>query len=167
MRVRRSQYKRRLDFQLSGFMGAPTVPRDTLLPTATAYEVASHFVRNGEHMLPVTSAGRPCLRPRRITPATRGCSFNLSETAAVTIPIKHQRQDIGRGAIHHDLRKNAVRSLADEPVGRTGVVHDRRMEQNVLGDAAAVERERSRRELERRRSAHRAPLLTSFASICR
>ena len=51
----------------------PDVPLGTLMPTAVSFEVASHFVRNGEHMLGVSVVGMTAFVPtrRRTTAAMR------------------------------------------------------------------------------------------------
>jgi hypothetical protein len=84
----------------SGCTSAPALARGTLLPTADAYEVASHFVNNGERMLPVTiSSTLPNVRAYACT--YKGSYalllFNLSETTAVSVPVAISAKTSGIG----------------------------------------------------------------------
>jgi hypothetical protein len=71
----------------------------TLIPSARAFEVASHFVRNGERMLGVTAASAPTVRAYATT-YNGGYAvmiFNRSETAAVTVPVQISGKTSGTG----------------------------------------------------------------------
>ncbi|MFZ0032022.1 MAG: hypothetical protein WAK84_09125 [Candidatus Cybelea sp.] len=75
------------------------VPLGTLMPTAVAYEVASHFVRNGEHMLGVSVAGFPDVRAYATT-YNGGYAlmfFNLSEKSAQSVPVTIDGKPSGSG----------------------------------------------------------------------
>ena len=71
-----------------GCNGAPMTPLGTLLPTARAYQLFSNVARNGESVLPLTSAGSASVRAYAAThgAGTAVVLFNLSE--AKTIPVK-------------------------------------------------------------------------------
>ena len=69
------------------------------MPTAVAYEVASHFVRNGEHMLGVSVAGLPDVRAYATT-YNGGYAlmlFNLSEKSAQSVPVTIDGKTSGSG----------------------------------------------------------------------
>ncbi|MBV9233225.1 MAG: hypothetical protein JO030_04220 [Candidatus Eremiobacteraeota bacterium] len=75
------------------------VPFGTLMPTAVAYEVASHFVRNGEHVLGTTVTGMPDIRAYAST-YNGGYAlmlFNLNETAAENVPVTITGKTSGSG----------------------------------------------------------------------
>ncbi|HEY0799137.1 MAG TPA: hypothetical protein VGD50_08300, partial [Candidatus Baltobacteraceae bacterium] len=79
--------------------GTP-VARGTLLPTARAYQVASHFVRDGEHMLPVTvSSTLPNVRAYASTYSGSYALllFNLDQNNAVSVPIAISAKTSGTG----------------------------------------------------------------------
>jgi len=84
----------------SGCTNATPVARGTLLPTADAYEVASHFVNNGEHMLPVTVSST-LTNVRAYASTYKGSYalllFNLNETSAVTVPVAISAKTSGTG----------------------------------------------------------------------
>ncbi|MGA8097360.1 MAG: hypothetical protein WB810_01740 [Candidatus Cybelea sp.] len=86
------------------------VPLGTLMPTAVAYEVASHFVRNGEHMLGVSVAGMPLCPSGTSTPlpCVRAYAttynggyalmlFNLNEKTAYSVPVTIDGKTSGSG----------------------------------------------------------------------
>ena len=76
---------------------APT--NGTLTPTARAFQVASHFVRKGEHVLRVTASSLPNVRAYAST-YNGGYAvmlFNLDENAAVTVPVRITGKTSGSG----------------------------------------------------------------------
>jgi hypothetical protein len=76
-----------------------TAPLGTLLPTAVAYEVASHFVRNGEHMLGASVVGMPDVRAYATT-YNGGYAlmlFNLSQTSSQNVPVTIDGKSSGTG----------------------------------------------------------------------
>lgn len=89
----------------------------TLNPSGRAFEVASHFVRNGERMLATTVASSPNVRAYATT-YNGGYAvmlFNLSESAAATVPVKIAGKASGTGGATwtydktiYDLTKNHV-----------------------------------------------------------
>lgn len=61
----------------------------TLTPSGRAFQVASHFVRTGEHVLGATVASAPNVRAYAST-YNGGYAvmlFNLSQTSAITVPV--------------------------------------------------------------------------------
>ncbi|MBV9699711.1 MAG: hypothetical protein JO078_06270 [Candidatus Eremiobacteraeota bacterium] len=71
----------------------------TLMPTATAFEVASHFVRNGEHALGASVVGMPDIRAYAST-YNGGYAlmlFNLNETATENVPVTITGKTSGTG----------------------------------------------------------------------
>jgi hypothetical protein len=75
------------------------VPRGTLLPTSRTYQVASHFVRDGEHMLGLTKTSLPNVRAYAST-YNGGYAlmlFNLSKTTSVDVPIEIAGKSSGSG----------------------------------------------------------------------
>ena len=71
----------------------------TLNPSGRAFEVASQFVRNGEHMLHATVASLPNVRAYAST-YNGGYAvmlFNLSEYSAVTVPVRIAGKTSGAG----------------------------------------------------------------------
>jgi hypothetical protein len=93
------------------------VPLGTLMPTAVSFEVASHFVRNGEHMLGVSVVGMPNIRAYATT-YNGGYAlmlFNLSQTAAQNVPVTIDGKVSGSGGpvwgydkARYDASKNNV-----------------------------------------------------------
>jgi hypothetical protein len=75
------------------------VPLGTLMPTAVAFEVASHFVRKGEHMLGVSVVGMPDVRAYATT--YKGgyalMLFNLNKTSSHSVPVRIDRKLSGSG----------------------------------------------------------------------
>jgi hypothetical protein len=75
------------------------VPFGTLFPTATVFEMASHFVRNGEHMLGVSVVGMPDVRAYATT-YNGGYAlmlFNLSQTSPQNVPVTIGGKTSGSG----------------------------------------------------------------------
>lgn len=75
------------------------VPLGTLMPTAVTFEVASHFVRNGEHMLGVSVGGMPDVRAYATT-YNGGYAlmlFNLSKTSPQSVPVTIDGKTSGSG----------------------------------------------------------------------
>lgn len=75
------------------------VPRGTLLPTSRAFQVASSFVRAGEHMLGVVKTALPGVRAYAST-YDGGYAlmlFNLSETTSAAVPVKIAGKGSGSG----------------------------------------------------------------------
>ncbi len=74
-----------------GCTTAPTIPLNTLLPTAQAFKLASLVARNGEHMLGATlgGAGAANLRAYAMTNGggTAVMLFNLNQSSAVQVTI--------------------------------------------------------------------------------
>jgi len=71
----------------------------TLTPTARAFEVASHFLQTGEHMVGISAASLPNVRGYAST-YNGGYAvmlFNLSETTAVTVPVQITGKSSGTG----------------------------------------------------------------------
>jgi hypothetical protein len=79
---------------------AADAPADgTLTPTARAFEVASHFVHQGERVVGTSVAGLPNVRAYAST-YEGGYAlmlFNLDENAAVTVPVKIAGKASGSG----------------------------------------------------------------------
>jgi hypothetical protein len=78
-----------------------TAPLGTLLPTAVAYEVASHFVRNGEHMLGASVVGMPDVRAYATT-YNGGYAlmlFNLSQTSSQDLRVTIDGKTSGSGRL--------------------------------------------------------------------
>jgi hypothetical protein len=75
------------------------VPFETPFPTADAYQVASHFVRNGEHMLGVTVAGSPDVRAYASTYAGGYALmlFNLNQATSANVPVTIAGKSSGSG----------------------------------------------------------------------
>ncbi len=76
-----------------------TAPLGTLTPTARAIELASHFVRNGEHMLSASVVGMPNVRAYATT-YNGGYAlmlFNLSLTSSVNVPVMIDGKTSGTG----------------------------------------------------------------------
>ncbi len=75
------------------------VPLGTLMPTAIAFEVASHFIANGEHMLGASVAGMPDIRAYATT--YKGgyalMLFNLNETSSENVPVTIDGKTSGSG----------------------------------------------------------------------
>ncbi len=96
---------------------AVDVPLGTLLPTAVAFEVASHFVRNGEHMLGVSVVGMPNVRAFATT-YNGGYALmliNLSQTSSQNVPVTIDGKTSGSGRLvwrygkaRYDASKNNV-----------------------------------------------------------
>jgi hypothetical protein len=75
------------------------VPLGTFFPTADTFEVASHFVRNGEHMLGVSVSGMPDIRAYATT-HTGGYAlmvFNLNKTSTEFVPVTIAGKSSGSG----------------------------------------------------------------------
>ncbi|MBV8197163.1 MAG: hypothetical protein JO263_03430 [Candidatus Eremiobacteraeota bacterium] len=75
------------------------VPLGTLMPTADAFEVASHFVRNGEHMLGVSVNGMKNVRAYATT-YNGGYAlmlFNLSIKSSATVNVTIDGKTSGTG----------------------------------------------------------------------
>lgn len=75
------------------------VPRGTLLPTARALQVASHFVRSGEHMLGLSKTALSKVRAYAST-YQGGYALllvNLSETATTDVPVTIAGKSSGSG----------------------------------------------------------------------
>jgi hypothetical protein len=75
------------------------VPTGTILPTARAYQVASHFVRNGEHIVASKLAGLPNVRAYA---GTYGGGialmlFNIDKNAPATVPVTIAKKASGKG----------------------------------------------------------------------
>jgi hypothetical protein len=93
------------------------VPLGTLMPTAVTFKVASHFVRNGEHMLGVSVVGMPDVRAYATT-YNGGYAlmlFNLSQTSPQIVPVMIDGKTSGSGGpvwwydkAHYDASKNNV-----------------------------------------------------------
>ena len=93
------------------------VPLGTLMPTAVSFEVASHFVRNGEHMLGVSVVGMPDIRAYATT-YNGGYAlmlFNLNKTTAESVPVTIDGKPSGSGGkvwwynkARYDASKNNV-----------------------------------------------------------
>jgi hypothetical protein len=77
------------------------VPLGTLLPTAVTFEVASHFVRDGEHMLGVSVLGMPHVRAYATT-YNGGYAlmlFNLSQTSSQDLRVTIDGKTSGSGRL--------------------------------------------------------------------
>src|ERR1700761_7565746 len=75
------------------------VPRGTLLPTARAFEVASSFVRDGEHMLGVSVKSAPNVRAFAST-YDGGYAlmlFNLDKDSSINVPVTISGVNSGSG----------------------------------------------------------------------
>ena len=75
------------------------VPTGTILPTARAYQVASHFLRNGEHIVASKLAGLPNVRAYAGT-YNGGVAlmlFNLNKNDAATVPVTIASKASGSG----------------------------------------------------------------------
>jgi hypothetical protein len=75
------------------------VPRGTVLPTGRAFEVASNFVRAGEHMLAVKVASAPDVRAFAST-YDGGYAlllFNLNQGSSIKIPVSISGVSSGSG----------------------------------------------------------------------
>jgi hypothetical protein len=77
------------------------VPLGTLFPTAVAFELASHFVRNGEHMLGVSASGMPDIRAYATTFAGGYALmlFNLNKTSTEYVPVAIVGKSSGSGGL--------------------------------------------------------------------
>jgi hypothetical protein len=75
------------------------VPLGTLLPTAVTFEVASHFVRKGEHMLGVSVVGMPDVRAyaTRYKGGYALMLFNLNKTSSQSVPVRIDGKPSGSG----------------------------------------------------------------------
>jgi hypothetical protein len=75
------------------------VPLGTLFPTASVFELASHFVRNGEHMLGVSVLGMPDIRAYATTYAGGYALmlFNLNQTKTEFVPVTIAGKSTGSG----------------------------------------------------------------------
>jgi hypothetical protein len=75
------------------------VPTGTILPTARAYQVASHFLRNGEHVVASKLTGLPNVRAYAGTydGGVALMLFNVDENAAVTVPVTIAKHASGKG----------------------------------------------------------------------
>lgn len=82
-----------------GCNGTNVPDNGTLTPTGRAFEVASHFVRDGERIVRSKVAGLPNVRAYASTYAGGYALmlFNLDETNAVTVPVKIIGQTSGTG----------------------------------------------------------------------
>jgi hypothetical protein len=75
------------------------VPRGTVLPTGSAFEVASNFVRDGEHMLGVSVKSAPNVRAFAST-YDGGYAlllFNLDKDASIKVPVRISGMNGGSG----------------------------------------------------------------------
>jgi hypothetical protein len=75
------------------------VPRGTVLPTGRAFQVASYFVRDGEHVLGLTKTSLPNVRAYAST-YNGGYAlmlFNLSKTATTSVPVQIDGKTSGSG----------------------------------------------------------------------
>jgi hypothetical protein len=75
------------------------VPRGTVLPTGSAFEVASNFARDGEHMLGVSVKSAPNVRAFAST-YDGGYAlllFNLDENASIDVPVTISGVHAGSG----------------------------------------------------------------------
>ncbi|HEY1655387.1 MAG TPA: hypothetical protein VGF86_09760 [Candidatus Tumulicola sp.] len=87
------------DGTLADGCSATDVPRGTLLPTARALQVASHFVRDGERMLQLRKTGLARVRAYATT-YDGGYAlmlFNLSQSKAADVPVKIAGKASGAG----------------------------------------------------------------------
>jgi hypothetical protein len=93
------------------------VPTGTMLPTARAYQVASHFVRDGEHVVGTSLAGLPTVRAYAGTydGGVALMLFNVDKNNAVTVPVTIAKKASGAGGFVwtydksiYDLSKNNV-----------------------------------------------------------
>lgn len=75
------------------------VARGTVLPTGRAFQVASHFVRDGEHVLGVEKTDLPNVRAfaSSFDGGYALMLFNLSETAAIDTSVKIAGKSAGSG----------------------------------------------------------------------
>jgi hypothetical protein len=75
------------------------VPRGTILPTGRAFQVASHFVRDGEHMLGLTKNSLTGVRAYAST-YSGGYAlmlFNLDKKTPVDVPVQIDGKPSGSG----------------------------------------------------------------------
>lgn len=100
-----------------GCSGTNVPSNGTLNPTGRAFEVASHFVRNGERVVATNVAGAPNVRAYASTYGSGYALmlFNLDENAAVRVPVKIAGATSGKGGSMwtydksiYDLTKNNV-----------------------------------------------------------
>lgn len=85
----------------NGCPGAPQVPLGTPLATARAFQVLAHYVRDGEHVLPVAVNGSlPNVRAYATTynRSVAVLLFNLDQNTAVTVPVGINGVTSGLGA---------------------------------------------------------------------
>jgi hypothetical protein len=75
------------------------VPTGTLLPTARAYQVASHFIRDGEHIVTTSLKGLPNVRAYAGTydGGVALLLFNIDENDAATVPVTIAKKASGSG----------------------------------------------------------------------
>ncbi|MEO6834773.1 MAG: hypothetical protein ABI231_02555 [Candidatus Tumulicola sp.] len=87
------------DQQLANGCPTPAIPATTPLATARAFQVASYFVRGGEHMLGATVAGFPNVRAYASTYAGGYAVmlFNLSQATAQNVPVAINGKSSGSG----------------------------------------------------------------------
>lgn len=85
--------------QTQGTCDNENVPFGTLMPTADALEVASHFVRNGEHALGAQVVGMPDIRAYASTYKSGYALmlFNLNKKATETVPVTITGKTSGTG----------------------------------------------------------------------
>lgn len=87
------------DGTLQDGCSSQNVARGTVLPTGRAFQVASHFVRNGERMLGLTVTGFPNVRAYAST-YNGGYAlmlFNLDGSNAATVPVQIDGKTSGSG----------------------------------------------------------------------
>ncbi|BDV40917.1 hypothetical protein [Methylocystis bryophila] len=74
-----------------GCANAPTIPLNTLLPTAQAFKLASLVARNGEHMLGSTLGGAGVANLRAYAMTNQGGTavmlFNLNQSSSLQVTI--------------------------------------------------------------------------------
>jgi len=69
------------------------------MPTAVTFEVASHFIGNGEHMLGASVAGMPDVRAYATTYKSGYALmlFNLNQTSSENVPVTIDGKTSGSG----------------------------------------------------------------------
>ncbi len=112
-----------------GCTSAPTIPLNTLLPTAQAFKLASLVARDGEHMLGVTIGGAGAANLRAYAMSNAGghavMLFNLNESSSmqVTIGVTGVGQSSGVTVSYYDRatydlsRRNLWRGVTTNSLG--------------------------------------------------
>jgi hypothetical protein len=87
------------DGTLQESCSSTNVPTGTILPTARAYQVASHFLRDGEHVVASKLSGLPDVRAYAGTydGGVALMLFNVNENAAITVPVTIAKKASGKG----------------------------------------------------------------------